>query len=141
MGWFARQAREGVTYCLPLSHVITINQRRCREEWEPHGVRDETGLKRALSRPLSGFGDHEVFRSPVAKAGALLHSLALEHPFIQANKRTAWDSAVTLLGLYGFDVDADEDDAVAMVLSVVNDHLNEAGIALWLADRILLRSP
>ncbi|MDE2227921.1 MAG: type II toxin-antitoxin system death-on-curing family toxin [Alphaproteobacteria bacterium] len=48
------------------------------------GVRDRGSIEAAIARPYSGY-----YRSIARKAAALTHSLALNHGFIDGNKRTA----------------------------------------------------
>jgi death-on-curing protein len=47
------------------------------------GVRDVGLLESAIARPYSGY------HRPVSRKAALLHSLALNHGFVDGNKRTA----------------------------------------------------
>ena len=52
------------------------------------GVRDPGALEAALFRPQTGYYDDIV-----AEAAALLESLAINHPFVDGNKRIAFDGA------------------------------------------------
>ena len=54
------------------------------------GVRDETALESALSAAFATFGGQDLFPDPISKAGALLRSICLHHPFFDGNKRAAW---------------------------------------------------
>lgn len=127
-------------YCLDPDEVIGINRDHCALTGEPFGVRDQSSLLAALARPLHGFGGHAPFPTPVEKAGALLESIVQRHPFIQGNKRTGWTVATTFLGIHGFDVSATDDDAVDLVLGTVKHHHDAQSVALWFADRIVLRT-
>lgn len=49
------------------------------------GVRDPGALEAALFRPQTGY-----YKDIVAEAAALLESLAINHPFVDGNKRIAF---------------------------------------------------
>ncbi|MDZ7883599.1 MAG: type II toxin-antitoxin system death-on-curing family toxin [Mycobacterium sp.] len=56
----------------------------------PDQVRDFGLVDGAVMRPqASAFGE-DAFPTIHEKAAALLHGLARNHPFVTANKRTAW---------------------------------------------------
>lgn len=125
-----------MNYCLEPEAVEEFNRGHVSQTGEPFGIRDPKGLAGALARPLGGFDGVEVYSTPPAKAGALLHGLAQAHPFLQGNKRTAWTAATTYLGLHGFGLDSTDDEATAFVLAVVTGEFDAQGIALWMSDRL-----
>jgi death on curing protein len=60
-------------------------------------VRDFGLLSAAVARPrASAFGE-EAYPDPWTKAAALLHSLTRNHPFVDGNKRAAWNAAWTFI--------------------------------------------
>lgn len=59
------------------------------------------------------------------KAGALLHSLVSNHGLVDGDKRLGWQAAVVFLWINGQDVDAPEDDAFDLVVSVADGSVNE----------------
>ncbi len=61
------------------------------------GVRDPGALEAALFRPQTGYYDDIV-----AEAAALLESLAINHPFVDGNKRMAFAAADVFLRLNGW---------------------------------------
>ena len=61
------------------------------------GVRDPGALEAALFRPQTGYYDDIV-----AEAAALLESLAINHPFVDGNKRIAFAAADVLLRINGW---------------------------------------
>jgi len=61
------------------------------------GVRDPGALEAALFRPQTGYYDDIV-----AEAAALLESLAINHPFIDGNKRIAFAAAYVFLRINGW---------------------------------------
>jgi len=61
------------------------------------GVRDPGALESALYRPQTGY-----YEDIVSEAAALLESLAINHPFIDGNKRIAFAAADVFLRINGW---------------------------------------
>jgi death-on-curing protein len=61
------------------------------------GVRDPGALEAALFRPQTGY-----YGDIIAEAAALMESLAINHPFIDGNKRIAFAATDTFLRLNGW---------------------------------------
>ena len=78
------------------------------------GMRDRGLLESALARSLNKFGYGET--SIAALAAAYGFGIARNHAFIDGNKRTALASMIVFLGLNGFDLDALQEAATAMIL-------------------------
>ncbi len=64
------------------------------------GLRDPGALEAALFRPQTGY-----YADIVAEAAALLESLAVNHPFVDGNKRIAFAAADVFLRINGYRVD------------------------------------
>lgn len=60
------------------------------------GVRDPGALEAALFRPQTGYYDDIV-----AEAAALMESLAINHPFVDGNKRIAFGATDVFLRING----------------------------------------
>ena len=71
-----------------------------------HGVRDLGALESALMRPQIGYYD-----GILEEAAAMLESLAINHPFIDGNKRVAFEATDTFLRLNGYFIDCDNAEA------------------------------
>jgi death-on-curing protein len=61
------------------------------------GVRDPGALEAALFRPQTGY-----YPDIVAEAAAVLESLAINHPFVDGNKRIAFAAADVFLRINGW---------------------------------------
>jgi death-on-curing protein len=61
------------------------------------GVHDPGALEAALFRPQTGY-----YKDIVAEAAALLESLAINHPFVDGNKRIAFAAADVFLRINGW---------------------------------------
>ena len=78
-----------------------------------HGVRDMGALESAVFRPQTGYYDDAI-----AEAAALLESLAINHPFIDGNKRVAFAAADVFLRVNGFAVSAAPDAAYIFLIGL-----------------------
>ena len=61
------------------------------------GVRDYGMLESALNRPRTGY-----YLDTIAEAAALLESLAINHPFVDGNKRIAFAVTDVFLRINGY---------------------------------------
>lgn len=81
-------------------------------------VRDLGLLECAAHRPTSHVWGHHAYPTLDDKAAALLESLVGHHALIDGNKRLGWLAVVVFYGLNGVNVDAPDDDAYDLVISV-----------------------
>lgn len=65
------------------------------------GVRDVGLLEAALFRPQTGY-----YSDIIEEAAALLESLAVNHPFIDGNKRVAFSVTDIFLRINGYEINA-----------------------------------
>ncbi|WP_433398201.1 type II toxin-antitoxin system death-on-curing family toxin [Streptomyces sp. CA-146814] len=88
-------------------------------------VRDAGLLESAVHRPSAAMFGEEAYPDLIDKAAALLQSLAVNHPFFDGNKRTAWLSCVTFLAMNGVDLRPDIDAAERLVIDVATGETDE----------------
>jgi death on curing protein len=98
------------------------------------GVRDIGLLESALARPINKFayGENDL----AAHAAAYGFGIARNHPFVDGNKRTALASMIVFLGLNQTDLDAPQEAATAIVLSLAAGEIAEDALASWIARHI-----
>lgn len=77
------------------------------------GIRDLGALESALMRPQLGY-----YETLVDEAAALMESLAMNHPFIDGNKRVAFFATDTFLRLNGHFIDCDNEDAYSFFMGL-----------------------
>jgi death on curing protein len=81
---------------LTLIEVLEIHKMLIEEHGGAHGLRDAGALEAALFRPQSGYYDDLI-----AEASALFESLAINHPFLDGNKRIAFAATDIFLRING----------------------------------------
>lgn len=103
-------------------------------------VRDAGLLESAVHRPRAAMFGQEAYPSLLDKAAALFQSLAVNHPFVDGNKRTAWTSCVVFLALNGVELRPDIDAAERLVIAVTTGAVDEVK-AISTALRELIEPP
>ena len=88
-------------------------------------------LNSALARPINKFAYGETDLSVLAAAYGF--GIAQNHAFVDGNKRTALASMIVFLGLNGIDLDAPQEAATAVVLSLAAGEVMEDVLARWIA--------
>ena len=115
---------------ITLDEALRIHEILIQRFGGASGVRDLGLIEAALLRPLTGY-----YADLVEEAAALWESLAMNHGFIDGNKRVAYACLELFLQLNGVDIIADNDEIERFIYS----HL-EAGtfrkdvIEAWLRD-------
>lgn len=85
------------TKFLTVADALTLHDLLIHRYGGSAGIRDVGALESALFRPQSGYYDDTI-----AEAAALLESLAINHPFIDGNKRIAFAVADVFLRINGY---------------------------------------
>lgn len=96
------------------------------------GIRDRGLLESALARPVNKFAYGEADLAVLAAAYGF--GIARNHPFVDGNKRTALASMIVFLGLNDMDLDAPQEAATAIILSLAAGEITEEVLAHWIAD-------
>jgi len=106
-----------------LIHEILIN----RFGGSP-GIRDKGVLESALYRPQSGY-----YKDLISQAAALFESLAVNHPFVDGNKRVAFAAMDVFLRLNGLRIHTTSKEAHINILSMFErQELKHQVIDAWL---------
>lgn len=122
------------TVFLTLDEVLGIHHREVEKFGGSHGVRDLNLLDSAIHRPQSSFMGEDLYPTIFDKAAALIHSILLNHPFIDANKRTSIASAAYFLHLNGYELEMEQKEVVEFALKVESKQLNIEQISNWLKE-------
>lgn len=96
------------------------------------GLRDLGLLESAVARPQASFGGEDLYPILELKAAALVHSLLLNHVFVDGNKRTATVSMIEFLILNGKKFKATNREIVDFALWVENKKPSIREITRWI---------
>jgi death on curing protein len=94
-------------------------------------------IESAIARPYSGY-----YRSIARKVAALVHSLALNHGFIDGNKRTALYMMNVLLWRSGYRLrpqrhETHNQEVEEMISAVVEHKIDFSDLEEWFRRRII----
>ncbi|MCW2539679.1 MAG: death-on-curing protein [Frankiales bacterium] len=104
---------------------------------ELHLVLADPGLfASAVGRPASTVFGEDAYPDLITKVAALLESVVRNHALVDGNKRAGWALAVVTLWLNDYELEYEEDEAFAMVMSVAEGTSRLPEITEWLAARV-----
>lgn len=118
--------------------VIAMHGEQISEHGGSLGIRDAGLLSSALARPQNqaAYGEPSVFDLAAAYAFGIIRN----HPFVDGNKRTGFLATYVFLDLNGWELIASEVEAVAAVLALAANEMDEAGFASWLKAKSVIRT-
>ncbi len=90
-----------MTVFLRLEDVLEIHRQVIEATGGSAGVRDVGMLDSAVHRPQASFGGAPLYTELPDQAAALFHSIAMNHPFADGNKRSAFTALDVFLRLNG----------------------------------------
>jgi death-on-curing protein len=93
---------------LTVSEVMEIHGQEIATAGGLSGVRDPKSLESAVGAPKASFNG-EFLMDIFEMAATYLNSIALSHPFLDGNKRTALATCLTFLFINGFEIDEQYD--------------------------------
>jgi death-on-curing protein len=103
---------------LSLDEVLELHADQISSFGGTPGVRDEGLLESALAQPQATFGGQFLHPTISEQAAAYLYHIAMNHPFIDGNKRTAFAVTDTFLRLNGCALNLTDDRVYDLVMRV-----------------------
>lgn len=119
---------------LTLEQVLFLHREIILKSGGGLGVRDLSALESAIARPQASFAGAELYPDIFSKAAAYVHSLILNHPFIDGNKRTALGCAYIFLGRNGRGLKMAKKEGVSFTLKILEERWEITKIARWLKN-------
>ena len=117
---------------LTIEEVVVLHDSLIHETGGSLGLRDMGALASAIMRPQIGYYD-----GIIEEAAALLESLAMNHPFVDGNKRTALASTDAFLRLNGSFIDCDSDEAHRFFMRLFETNsFRFAELLVWLDEHV-----
>jgi death on curing protein len=120
---------------LTISEVIEIHDQELAVAGGLSGIRDLKALESAIGAPQASF-DGRLLMDVFETAATYLNSIAMNHPFLDGNKRTALAVALTFLFINGFEVDEQYDLELAdLTLDLIARKISKSDAARHLKSR------
>ena len=118
---------------LSIDEVIVLHEYLINEFGGSKGLRDQESLEAALLRPQSGY-----YKNIIGEASALMESLAMNHPFIDGNKRIAFFATDVFLRLNNYCIDCDNKSAYEFFIKLFeSNNFKFDNLFPWLREHIL----
>lgn len=113
--------------------MIALHDRSLALHGGPSGLRDEGLLESALQRPINRLV-YEGETSLASLAATYAVGIASNHPFIDGNKRAAYQAMILFLALNGAPLQADRVDAINTMMGVAAGQIGIEALAAWIRD-------
>ena len=99
------------------------------------GVRDESALESALARPRGKWA-YDPHADLASLGAAYAYGLAKNHAYNDGNKRIAFITMYTSLGMNGVELTAPEPEVVRVIFDLASGALGELELAEWVRTHI-----
>ena len=117
---------------LTIEEIIAIHDDQIDQFGGSHGLRDMGALESAIFRPQMGYYD-----GLIEEAAAMMESLAMNHPFVDGNKRVAFAATEVFLGLNGHFIDCDSLEAYDYFMQLFETNsFRFAELKFWLEEHV-----
>ncbi len=121
---------------LTLGEVVALHRALLESSGGAPGIRDLGALESALAQPRASFGGADLHASLPAKAAALGCSLALNHAFVDGNKRVAHAAMEVFLMLNGYEIVAPVDEQEPLMLDLATGHVTREQLTRWVEEHL-----
>jgi len=110
-------------------HVLEMTEER-------GGYLNKTNLEYVLDA-VKEIGEKSARKQGIIKKAAfLLHNVIVLHPFVNGNKRTAYELARLFVRLNGHDIKTDEADVYQFMIRVAADKTSVQDVEKWIATNL-----
>jgi death-on-curing protein len=118
--------------------ALAVQADQIRHHGGSHGVRDLGLLDSALHRPVNRW-HYEQCDDLHLLGATYCVAIGRNHPFLDGNKRAAFQIMYVFLGLNGLRVVSDEATVVNVMLRVATGEANDVELTEWLNSHVELR--
>ena len=115
---------------LSKDQIVLIHDRIIESFSKERGNMNLGNLESTLERieNYRGEGKEALFW----KASIMLERIILGHPFIDGNKRTAYEATKIFLQVNGYALNAEEDEVIDLLVGIAKSRKNRFSIKNWL---------
>jgi death on curing protein len=121
---------------LSVEQVLELHETQIRMFGGSAGLRDRGAHESAVARPAMTFGGEDLYPDAADKASALMHSLVMNHAFVDGNERVGTSAAELFLELNGYRLAATDEDLEHIILTIARGGLDAEALAIWFRQRI-----
>jgi death-on-curing protein len=114
---------------LTLDEVIEIHRVQLDRWGGAHGIRDMGALTSAVAQPQATFGGEYLHEDVFAMSAAYAFHIAEAQAFLDGNKRTGLDAALTFLALNGCQINDPGESLYLAMLEIAERKMTKAQLA------------
>ena len=122
---------------ISIDEVINIHNLLIETFGGSKGIRDDSALQSAISRPFQTFQEKELYPTAVDKASAILESIISNHPFVDGNKRIGYVLMRLVLIENGYDIKTSEEEKFEFILDVAKREIKFDLIKSWIQKNLI----
>lgn len=117
---------------LTVDDVVAIQIKLIKEFGGIHGTRDRKSIESAVTRLQVGY-----YKNIIDEAAALMESLAMNHSFLDGDKRTSFFATDVFLRMNGYYISCESEDANKFYTNnLANNAFKFELIKTWLKDKV-----
>jgi death on curing protein len=121
---------------LSIGEVVDLHHALLEQTGGATGIRDIGLLESALAQPMATFDGSDLHPTLAGKAAALGFSLAMNHAFVDGNKRVAHAAMEVFLLLNGAELTAEIDEQEKLMLSLAAGQVPREELAAWIEKHV-----
>jgi len=112
--------------------LVELHDRVLAESDGLPGIRDRGALESAALRPMVTVGGEDAYPTLFSKTAAMGYTIAQNHPFSDANKRTAYTAMLWTLKVNGYKLRPSPDAGTTVMVLVATGNLTIEGLRVAL---------
>ena len=116
---------------IELEALLVLHDRTIAQHGGAEGLREAGLLESALVRPINRFQYEGVTDLPEL-AATYADAISSNHPFVDGNKRAAFQAMTLFLRLNGRRLTASQVDAARTILSLAAGNLSSKDLPIWI---------
>jgi death-on-curing protein len=122
---------------LSLLEVLELHEAVIEISGGAMGIRDMGALESAVSQPRLTFDKADLYPDLITKAASLCHSLVMNHPFVDGNKRVGHAAMETYLVLNGNEIEASVEEQERIILDLAAGKMSRDEFTSWLKNHVI----
>lgn len=122
---------------LSVAQVLALHQAQIKRFGGSPGVRDKGALESAVARPAMTFGGEDLYPDLPSKAAALMHSLVMNHSFVDGNKRVGVSAAELFVIANGWELPVSDVELEELTMTVARGELEIEPLIIWFRQRLI----
>ncbi len=128
-----------MTLYLDLDQILELHAFQIDRYGGSAGIRDRGALESAVARAQMTFGGEDLYPDLAAKAAALLHSLVMNHPFVDGNKRVGAHATLLFIAANEEELVVTSAELTETTLATARGELAAEALAIWIRQRLVRR--